>query len=292
MPPLLRSKRLPMDLLRPLLPAREWERVQSYPVVDEGLGTDAFGTRRELLGFAYALGYWLHRYYFRVVSAGHEHIPTEGGGVVVGNHSGVLPFDGMMLGADVFRFTEPPRLVRYMVDYFVYQLPFVGAFFRGMGQMPGTRRNFDGLIEEGHLVGIFPEGSEALGKPAERRYELLPFSHGHIELAARHRVPVLPFGLVGAEEQQTMVADLRPLARALRLPYFPITTTFPWFGPLGLLPRPSRYFIHYGAPIEVDPDALRSIEVRHREVERVRDAVAEQIRLGQAARRARTGEAS
>lgn len=285
MPPLLRSRRLPMDLLRPLLPEREWERVQAYPVQDEGLGTDAFGTRREFLGFAYALGYWLHRYYFRVVSAGHEHLPRQGGGVVVGNHSGVLPFDGLMVGTDVFRYTEPPRLVRYMVDFFIYQVPFVGGFFRGMGQMPGTRRNFDGLVKEGHLVGIFPEGAAALGKKAEHRYELLPFSPGHVELAARHGVPVLPFGLVGAEEQQTMMADLRPLARALRLPYFPITTTFPWLGPLGLLPRPSRYFIHYGKPLLVDPDALRSIEVRNHEVERVQDAVAELVREGQATRR-------
>lgn len=284
MPPLLRSKRLPMDLLRPLLPASEWERVQAYQVQDAGLGTDVFGTRRELLGFAYAIGYWLHRYYFRVVSAGHEHIPKRGGGVVAGNHSGVLPFDGMMVGADVFRYTEPPRLVRYMVDFFVYQVPFVGAFFRGVGQMPGTRRNFDGLVEEGHLVGIFPEGAQALGKPAEKRYELQPFSHGHVELAARHRVPVVPFGLVGAEEQQTMVADLRPLARALRLPYFPITTTFPWLGPLGLLPKPSRYYIHYGEPIRIDPDALHSIEVRRHEVDRVQDAVAELIRRGLAVR--------
>jgi 1-acyl-sn-glycerol-3-phosphate acyltransferase len=278
-----------MDLLRPLLPAREWERVQSFPVQDVGFGTDVFGTRRDLLGFAYAVGYWLHRYYFRVVSGGHEHIPTHGGGVVVGNHSGVLPFDGMMVAADVFRYTEPPRLVRYMVDYFVYQVPFVGAFFRGVGQMPGTRRNFDGLVGEGHLVGIFPEGAEALGKTAEQRYQLLPFSHGHVELAARHRVPVLPFGLVGAEEQQTMISDLRPLARALRLPYFPVTTTFPWLGPLGLLPRPSRYFIHYGAPLQIDPDALRSIEVRRREVERVHDAVAELIRHGQQVRREHRG---
>ncbi|MCA9706863.1 MAG: acyltransferase family protein [Myxococcales bacterium] len=289
MPALLRSKRLPMDLLRPLLPEREWERVHAYPVHDVGLGTDAFGTRREFLGFAYALGYWLHRYYFRVVSTGHEHLPREGGGVVVGNHSGVLPFDGMMVGADVFRYTEPPRLVRYMVDYFVYQLPFVGGFLRGVGQMPGTRRNFDGLVEEGHLVGIFPEGAAALGKKAQQRYELLPFSHGHVELAARHGVPVLPFGLVGAEEQQTMVADLRPLARALRLPYFPVTTTFPWLGPLGLLPRPSRYFIHYGPPLRIDPDALRSIEVRRAEVERVQDAVAELVREGLATRRQHTG---
>lgn len=86
-----------------------------------------------------------------------------------------------------------------------------------------------------------------------------------------------------------MVTDLRPLARALRLPYFPITTTFPWLGPLGLLPRPSRYFIHYGPPLHIDPDALRSIDVRRREVERVQDAVAELLRHGQEVRRQHQG---
>jgi 1-acyl-sn-glycerol-3-phosphate acyltransferase len=274
-----------LDLFRPLLPAREWTRIEKYVLADAGLGTDIFGTQPQVLGLGYALGYWLHRHYFRVVSEGHENIPREGPAVIAGNHSGVLPFDAVMLGTDVFRNTEPPRLVRYMVDYFVFRLPFLGTLFRRMGQMPGTRRNFDGAMEEGHVVGVFPEGAAALGKPASERYELRPFNPGHVELAARHGAPVIPFGLVGAEEQQTMITNLQPLARALRLPYFPITTTFPWLGPMGLLPKPSRYFIRYGEPIMVDPDALRSIEVRRHEVERVRDAVAEQIRLGQETRR-------
>lgn len=273
------------ELVRALLPESEWERVQAYSLSDAGFGTDPFGTEPDTLGFGYAIGYWLHRHYFRVVSAGHEHVPQRGAAVVVGNHSGVLPFDAVMLAVDVFRYSEPPRLMRFMVDYFVYQVPFLGVFFRSLGQMPGTRRNFDGLVEEGHVIGIFPEGAHALGKPAERRYELQAFSHGHVELAARHRVPVVPFGLVGAEEQMTMVADLKPLARALRLPYFPITTTFPLLGPLGLLPKPVRYFIHYGEPIDIDPDALRSVEVREREVERVRDAVADLIQRGLEQRR-------
>jgi len=269
-----------MKFVRALLPDREWDRVEAYSIRDVGMGTDAFGTRPQVLGVAYALGYWLHRYYFRVVSQGHENLPASGPGVVVGNHSGVLPFDAILMSADVFRNTEPPRLVRYMVDYFVYKVPFLGTFFRSVGQISGTRANFDGLIREGHLVGIFPEGAAALGKLAVDKYDLLPFSHGHVELAARHGAPVIPFGLVGAEEQQTMVADIKPLARAFRMPYFPVTTTFPWLGPLGLLPRPVRYYIRYGEPLTIDPDVLKSIEVREREVARVREAVAEQIRLG------------
>jgi len=270
---------------KPLLPAREWARVESYVLDDAGFGTDRFGTNADVLGLGYAFGYWLHRHYFRVVSSGHDHFPKKGGGVVVGNHSGVLPFDAMMIATDVFRHTDPPRLMRYMVDYFVYRMPFLGVFFRSMGQMPGTRANFDGLIEEGHLIGIFPEGAEALGKTADKAYELYPFNPGHVELAARHGVPVIPFGLVGAEEQITMIANFEPLARMLRLPYFPITPTFPWFGPAGLLPKPARYFINYGEPIDIDPGVLTSMETREREVARVRDAVLELLDEGQRVRK-------
>lgn len=273
------------DLVSTLLPERERERVAAYVLDDAGAGTDVFGTSATGIGNAYALAYWLHRHYFRVRSEGHANIPEQGAGVVVGNHSGVLPFDAVMVTTDVFRHSDPPRLVRFMVDYFVYRMPFLGTLFRSLGQVSGTRRNFDGLIEEGHLVGIFPEGADALGKPAEDRYELFPFSHGHVELAARHGAPVIPFGVVGAEEQQTVITNLEPLARALNLPFIPVTRTFPWLGPAGLLPRPVRYYIHYGEPLHVDPAVLESIEVREREVERVREAVREQIRAGREHRR-------
>ena len=152
------------ELVRALLPSSERSRVESYVVDDCGHGTDVFGTKPDGLALAYAVAYWMHRYYFRVWSSGHEHIPTQGAAVLVGNHSGVLPFDAIMLTADTFRFTDPPRLIRYMVDYFAYRLPYIGTFFRSLGQIPGTRRNFDGLIEEGHIIGIFPEGAQALGK--------------------------------------------------------------------------------------------------------------------------------
>jgi len=279
------STAIALDLARPLMPEDEWARIDRYVLEDVGHGTDVFGTTPEGLGPAYAMAWWLHENYFRVVSAGHENIPDTGAAVLAGNHSGVLPFDATMVTADVFRHKDPPRLVRYMVDFFVYRVPFLGTVFRSLGQIPGTRRNYEGLIEEGHLVGVFPEGAEALGKPMHQRYQLRDFSHGHVELAARHGVPVVPFGLVGAEEQQTMISDLKPLARALNLPFVPVTTTFPWFGPLGILPRPSRYFIHYGEPIDIDPIVLERIEARNDAVQRVQDAVKELLAVGQDVRR-------
>ncbi len=270
---LLRTK----GLARPLLPAEEWRRVEAYAVQDAGLGTDAFGTNVDALGLAYAVGFWLHQHYFRVQSVGHASIPKTGAAIIAGNHSGVLPFDGVMLATDIFRHTDPPRLMRYMVDYFVYQMPFLNVWFRSLGQIPGTRRNFDGLMDEGHIIGVFPEGADALAKPKDKRYQLLPFSAGHVELAARHGVPIVPVGIVGAEEQMTFVADIKPLARLLRVPYFPITTTFPWLGPLGLLPKPVQYRIHYGEPLLFGPDVAEDLEARDQAAATVRDAVLDLI---------------
>jgi 1-acyl-sn-glycerol-3-phosphate acyltransferase len=262
-----------LERVLPLLPDEERARLDEYLLADCGHGTDAFGLDPSGLKLAYALGWWVHENWFQVRSEGHQHIPARGAAVVVANHSGVLPYDAMMIATDVFRNTRPPRLVRYMVDFFVYRFPFLGTFFRSVGQIPGTRANFDGLVDEGHVVGIFPEGADALGKPHEQAYQLYPFTHGHAELAARHGAPVIPAGVVGAEEQMRVVADIKPLARALRLPSVPVTTTL-------IFPKPVQYFICYGEPIHIDPAALESIELRTREVRRVREAVEAQIKRG------------
>jgi 1-acyl-sn-glycerol-3-phosphate acyltransferase len=270
----LRKLRLPMPALKQrvaesllaLLPPQERARVERYLVVDAGHGTDRFGMDQRGLGAAYALSWWLHEHWFTVRSRGHEHVPSTGAGVVVSNHSGVLPYDGVMIACDVFRRSQPTRLVRYMVDFFVYRMPFMGSLFRSFGQIPGTRANFDGLIRSGHLVGVFPEGAAALAKARQEHYQLRPFSHGHVELAARHGVPVVPCGVVGAEEQMRILADIKPLAKALRLPYFPLTTTL-------VIPKPVRYHLVYGPPMEIDADVLKSVKVREREVARVREAV-------------------
>lgn len=256
---------------RALLPPSEQARLEAYRLRDSGLGTDDLGTDPSMVARFYAFTYWLHEVYFRVRSSGVHHLPSQGAAVLVGNHGGVLPYDALMLVTDVFRRTDPPRLVHYMVDHFVYRLPFLGVLFRQLGQIPGSRRNFDGLVEDGHLVGVFPEGAQALNKPPQDRYRLGKFSPGHVELAARHGVPVVPFALAGAEEQMTVVANLRPVAKLLRFPFFPITTT------LGL-PKPVRYQIVYGEPMTIERAVLYSSEVRRSELARVQGAVAQLLR--------------
>ena len=86
-------RRRAIDSLVGLLPQVEQKRVEEYLMVDAGHGTDVFGMDRDGLGAAYACSWWLHEHWFSVKSRGHQHVPTTGAGVVVSNHSGVLPFD-------------------------------------------------------------------------------------------------------------------------------------------------------------------------------------------------------
>ena len=98
---------------------------------------------------------------------------------------------------------------------------------------------------------MFPEGFRGIGKPFSDRYQLRRFGRGGFAATAlRARVPILPCAIVGAEEIYPMVGNARPLARLLGLPYFPITPLFPWLGPLGAVPLPSKWIIDFGPPVQ------------------------------------------
>lgn len=100
---------------------------------------------------------------------------------------------------------------------------------------------------------MFPEGFKGVGKPFSQRYKLQRFGRGgFVSAAVRTGVPIVPVSIVGAEEIYPMLANVRPAARALGLPYFPITPTFPWLGPLGAVPLPSKWLIEFGEPIATD----------------------------------------
>jgi 1-acyl-sn-glycerol-3-phosphate acyltransferase len=210
---------------------------------------DRFGFSPAAIRNAYPWFNALYRYYFRVKSEGHEHIPSEGPAVLAGNHGGLLPFDAAMAILDVLRNTDPPRLVRSIVDRWAGELPWVNVFYARMGQVVGTRENFSDLLDDGQLMLVFPEGVEGIRKPVTQRYRLQRFRVGFIEHALRARAPIVPVAFVGSDDQTPILYDMKPLARRLGLPVAPITPTFPWFGPLGLLPYPVSYRIRYGEPL-------------------------------------------
>ncbi len=193
----------------------------------------------------------LYRGWFRVQSRGHEHLPAQGPAILVANHAGLLPFDGAMATLDVLLRTEPPRLPRALFDRFVARLGPVRRFFEAAGAVLAGREAFAALLRAGNLVLVFPEGVEGIVKPVSQRYRLQHFHTGFVRQALAQRVPVVPVAIVGSDDQSPVLYDVKPLARRLGLPVAPITPTFPWLGPLGLLPYPVRYRIVYGEPIDL-----------------------------------------
>jgi 1-acyl-sn-glycerol-3-phosphate acyltransferase len=210
---------------------------------------DRFGYSPEAVKTAFPLFHALYRLYFRVRSERHEHIPDEGPVVLAGNHGGLLPFDAAMAIVDVALHTDPPRLVRAVVDRWAGALPWVNIFYARVGQVVGTRENFDKLLDDGQLLLVFPEGVEGIRKTIAHRYRLQKFRVGFIEHALRARAPIVPVAFIGSDDQSPILFDIKPLARRMGVPVAPITPTFPWFGPLGLLPYPVSYRIVYGEPL-------------------------------------------
>jgi 1-acyl-sn-glycerol-3-phosphate acyltransferase len=212
-------------------------------------GWDRFGLSKAGLARSFPFFYALYRVWFRVRSTGHELLPASGPAVLVANHGGLLPFDGAMAVLDVLLHTDPPRLPRAIVERWAGTLPFVNVFYARVGQVIGTKDNFERLLRDGEAVLVFPEGVEGIRKRVTQRYRLQRFRVGFVEHALRARAPIVPMAILGSDDQAPILYDLKPLARLLGLPTAPITPTFPWLGPLGLLPYPVRYRIVYGAPL-------------------------------------------
>jgi 1-acyl-sn-glycerol-3-phosphate acyltransferase len=218
-------------------------------LVDGELPFDRFGFSPETVRRAFPFFHALYRAWFRVRSEGHEHLPKEGAAVLAANHGGLLPFDGAMGIIDVLLHTDPPRLARSMIDRWAGTLPWINVFYARCGQVIGTRENFADLLDDGQLVLVYPEGVEGIRKTIAQRYRLQSFRIGFVEQALRSRAPIVPMAVIGSDDQAPILYDLKPLARWLGLPAAPITPTFPWLGPLGLLPYPVRYKIVYGEPL-------------------------------------------
>ncbi|MDQ4095054.1 MAG: acyltransferase family protein [Actinomycetota bacterium] len=195
----------------------------------------------------------LYENYFRVKTLGITRIPNTGPALLVGNHSGTVAIDAVMMQYAVATEHPAERAVRNIGADLVFSLPFIGPLARKTGNALAHDDDALELLRRGELVGVFPEGFKGVGKGWRERYKLQRFGRGgFIEVALRARVPIIPVAFVGAEETYPMIGNARFLASALRVPYFPITPTFPWLGPLGLLPLPSRWVIEFGQPIPLD----------------------------------------
>ncbi|MDJ0341915.1 1-acyl-sn-glycerol-3-phosphate acyltransferase [Streptomyces sp. H10-C2] len=191
--------------------------------------------------------------YFRVEVKGIENIPAEGGALVVANHSGTLPLDGLMAQVAVHDHHPAGRHLRLLAADLVFALPVVNELARKAGHTLACTEDAQLLLERGEVVGVMPEGFKGLGKPFADRYKLQRFGRGgFVATALKTGAPIIPCSIVGAEEIYPMVGNSKTLARLLGVPYFPVTPTFPWLGPLGLLPLPTKWTIQFGEPISTD----------------------------------------
>ncbi|GGJ91682.1 glycerol acyltransferase [Pilimelia anulata] len=194
---------------------------------------------------------WLYTDWFRTEVTGAEYLPEKGGGLVVANHAGTIAVDGLMLAVSAHDAHPAPRHLRLLGADLVFTTPILSELARKVGTTVACHADAERLLTTGELVGVFPEGFKGVGKGYAERYRLQRFGRGgFVSAALRTGQPIIPAAIVGSEEAYPMLADIQPLARLLRLPYFPVTPTFPALGPLGLLPLPSKWLIEFCPPIE------------------------------------------
>jgi 1-acyl-sn-glycerol-3-phosphate acyltransferase len=189
--------------------------------------------------------------WFRIEVRGAENIPAEGGALVVSNHSGTIPVDTLMATVAIHDHTG--RYLRPLGADLVFRLPVVSAMARKGGATLACNEDAERMLRGDELVGVWPEGFKGIGKPFSERYKLQRFGRGgFVSAAIRTGVPIIPLSVVGAEEIYPLVGNVPSLARLLGVPYIPITPLFPWLGPLGLVPLPSKWYLEFGEPIRTD----------------------------------------
>jgi 1-acyl-sn-glycerol-3-phosphate acyltransferase len=227
-----------------------------YPVDDFGFDRDL--TESVLLPALRPL----YQRWFRTEVTGASNIPDDGGALLVGNHAGGLwALDAVMVAVAVHDESTQSRFLRLLGADLVFSTPVVGTLARKSGSTLACNPDAERLLDAGELVGVFPEGFKGIGKPFADRYKLQRFGRGGFVTAAlKSGVPIIPVSIVGSEEIHPMIGNAKLLARLFNLPYFPLTPTFPWLGPLGLVPLPSKWHIEFGEPIETSAHGADAAE--------------------------------
>lgn len=217
--------------------------------------------------------------WFRLEVRGIENIPTDGGALLVANHSGTVPVDGLITGYAVNKYTG--RTMRALGADLVFKLPLVGEIARKSGATLACAQDAERLLTTGELAAVWPEGFKGVGKPFSERYKLQRFGRGgFVSAAMRAQVPIIPVSIVGAEEIYPLVGNIPSLARLLGLPYIPITPFFPLLGPLGLIPLPSKWIIEFGEPVRTDaysPESADDPMLLFNVTDQVRESIQETL---------------
>jgi 1-acyl-sn-glycerol-3-phosphate acyltransferase len=235
---------------------------------------DPFGLDRPFRSYTIPIFQFMFEQYWRTRVSGMENVPATGPALVVANHSGAVPADAFMLAAALELRHPDRRCLRVLYDKFVDALPFVGDLYRRLGGVTASLPNAERLLQRGELVGLFPEGIAGVEKRCTERYRLRPFKTGTARLSVRTGSPVIPVAIVGAEEAYPVVARLYRVGRLVGVPWIPVTPLFPVCGIAGALPLPTKWSMHFGAPIPPPPADGRSEDARVAELtDRIRAAI-------------------
>ncbi len=243
--------------------------------------TDEWGMDQEFIDAVRPLFDFMYNKYWRVSMAGLENVPDDGRALLVSNHSGQLPLDGAMVGIGILQHHPAARMMRALYANWFPTLPFVSDILTKAGQVMANDENAERLLLQDHLVAVFPEGYKGVGKLYKDRYHLARFGRGgFVRVALKAKAPMIPVAVVGAEETYISLHKSQTMAKLIGFPYFPISPTFPWLGPLGLIPLPTKWYIDIGEPIPTDqyPDGSENnLMLISQLTDQVRDTVQNMI---------------
>lgn len=240
-------------------------------------GYDAFGLRPETVAQVLPSARFMYRHWFRASVYDIDHVP-DGRVLLIANHSGQLPFDGAMIGTALLLDRRPPRVVRGMVEKWVPTLPFVSVLFSRAGQVVGTPANARALLARDEALMVFPEGARGISKTFDRRYQLEQFGLGFMRLALETNTPIVPIGVVGAEEQLPSIYNAKRVARMFGFPAMPVIPNL-------FVPLPVKYHIRFGAPMTFEGEHDDEDRVIRAKVDRVVSAIEDLLETGLRERR-------
>jgi 1-acyl-sn-glycerol-3-phosphate acyltransferase len=250
------------------------------------LGYDAWGFHPETAKRLYTFGKRVFWPYFRPEVHGAENIPP-GRVLIVPNHAGQLPFDGIVVALACLLRANPPRVVRAMVERIFPRLPYVNELLWRGGAVLGDPVNCKNLLEDDQAILVFPEGARGSGKTWWHRYKLVDFGRGFMRLALQTKTPIVPTAVIGGEESIVSISNFTPAAKLLGVPYIPIAPLLPLLGPLAYLPAPVKFRVWFGRPMRFegrhdDEDAAidAKVAVVKAEIQRmIDDGLARRTRL-------------
>jgi 1-acyl-sn-glycerol-3-phosphate acyltransferase len=245
-------------------------------------GPDPFGFDPNVARYAVLAAKAIYKNYFRTEVFGIENVPA-GRVLLISNHSGQIPLDGMAIGAALLLEAPRPRFVRSMVEKWTATLPFIAELFPRCGQIVGVPENCIRLLEMDEAVLVFPEGARGISKTFDQRYKLTEFGLGFMRMALAAKAPIVPVAVIGAEEQYVSVANLERVGRLVGMPALPILPQL--LLPGGFLPLPTKYRLHFGPPLQFDGEPDDEDAVIDEKVQHVRGTIQSMINRGLKERR-------